>query len=101
MLIKSAAVLLSIAMAASAGAADVNTADQATLESIKGIGPDLSERILDERSKMPFKDWADFRRRVKGLGARNTEKLAAGGLTVNGVRWQDAASPKDRTVPTR
>jgi competence protein ComEA len=87
---KVAALFLSIAVATNASAADVNTADQATLESIKGIGPELSTRILQERDKAAFKDWDDFQRRVKGLGARNAAKLAAAGLTVNGVQRRDA-----------
>jgi competence protein ComEA len=102
MSIKFAVMLLALVIAANVCiAADVNTADQATLESIKGIGPDLSTKILHERSKAAFKDWSDFRRRVKGLGTRNAEKLSAAGLTVNGAMWQDAVLPNSQTGSAR
>lgn len=64
---------------------DVNKADQAALDGIKGIGPKTSKAILDERKKGgEFKDWADFEKRVKGIGDTNAVKLSQAGLTVNG-----------------
>jgi competence protein ComEA len=64
---------------------DVNKADQAALDGVKGIGPAKSKMILEERSKGgQFKDWADFEKRVKGIGAKNTVKLSQAGLQVNG-----------------
>lgn len=65
-------------------AVDVNKADQSQLESIKGIGPAMSQRILDERKKAAFKDWADLEGRVKGIGEGNAAKYSEAGLTVNG-----------------
>ncbi len=66
-------------------AVEVNTADQAALDSIAGVGPTTSRAILDERGKHGnFKDWADLERRVKGIGERNAVKLSAAGLVVNG-----------------
>jgi competence protein ComEA len=74
-------------------AADVNTADQAALDSITGVGPATSKAILAEREKNGnFKDWADLERRVKGVGARNAVKLSAAGLTVNGKSYEGPAS---------
>jgi competence protein ComEA len=74
-------------------AVDVNTADQATLDSITGVGPATSKAILTEREKNGnFKDWADLERRVKGVGARNAVKLSAAGLTVNGKSYEGSAS---------
>lgn len=64
--------------------ADVNKSDQAALDGIKGIGPAMSKRILDERKKGNFKDWADFQMRVKGVGDKSANKLSDAGLTVNG-----------------
>jgi competence protein ComEA len=81
------ALLAACATCAFAGT-DVNTADQATLESVKGIGTDLSGRILDERKKAPFSDWADLRRRVKGIGANAAARLSAAGLSVNGAPYE-------------
>ena len=47
---------------------DVNKADAAALDSVKGVGPAMSKAIIDERTKAgPFKDWADFQKRVKGV----------------------------------
>lgn len=69
-------------------AVDANKASAAELDSIKGIGPALSTRIIDERAKGQFKDWADFIGRVKGLGEGNAAKLSAQGLTVGGAGFK-------------
>jgi len=63
---------------------DVNKADVAALDSVKGVGPKMSKAILDERAKGEFKDWADFEKRVKGVGEKSSAKLSAAGLQVNG-----------------
>ncbi|MEN3293443.1 MAG: competence protein ComEA [Burkholderiales bacterium] len=77
---------------------DVNKADQAALDSVKGIGPKTSKAILDERKKGgDFKDWADFEKRVKGVGGKSSDKLSAAGLTVNG-QPKSAASSKSATA---
>ena len=65
-------------------AVDVNKASVAELDSIKGIGPAISGKILDERKKGNFKDWADLVDRVKGVGKVNAAKFSDQGLTVNG-----------------
>lgn len=65
-------------------AVDINKATQADLESVKGIGPSMSGKILDERKKAPFKDWPDLIERVSGVGPGNAAKFSANGLTVNG-----------------
>jgi len=77
---------------------DVNKADQAALDSVKGIGPAKSKVIIEERTKGgAFKDWPDFEKRVKGIGAKNSLKLSAAGLQVNGQSKAGAemAKPKD------
>jgi len=74
-------------------AVDVNSADQAALDSITGVGPATSKAILAEREKDGnFKDWADLERRVKGVGSRNAVKLSAAGLTVNGKSYEGASA---------
>lgn len=73
---------------------DVNKADQAALDGVKGIGPKISKTILDERKKGEFKDWADFEKRVKGIGEKNSAKLSQAGLTVNGQSKADAPAVK-------
>lgn len=64
---------------------DVNKADAAALDSVKGIGPKTSKLIIDERTKGgPFKDWADLEKRVKGIGEKSAKKLSTAGLQVDG-----------------
>jgi competence protein ComEA len=78
------AVMLSIS-AGWAAAVEVNTADQATLESVKGIGPVHAKAIIDERTKNgPFKDADNLAARVKGIGTKSVVNLEAAGLTING-----------------
>lgn len=74
-------------------AVDVNKADQATLESVKGIGTKVSVRILDERKKGQFKDWADLMSRVKGIKEGAAARLSKEGLTVNGASFDTSAVP--------
>lgn len=76
---------------------DINKADQVALDGVKGIGPKTSKTILDERKKGgEFKDWADFEKRVKGVGGKSAIKLSAAGLRINGqVRALDASGEKD------
>ena len=78
-----ACVLTACFAATSFAAVDANTATEAELDGIRGIGPGLSGRILAERQSAPFKDWADFIARVPGVGKASAGKLSAGGLTVN------------------
>jgi competence protein ComEA len=64
---------------------DVNKGDAAALDSVKGVGPAMSKQIIDERAKNgDFKDWADFQKRVKGVGEKRAAKLSQAGLQVNG-----------------
>ncbi|MBB3211375.1 competence protein ComEA [Herbaspirillum sp. Sphag1AN] len=83
---KVVAVFLGLAVIAGSAMAqvDVNKADQAALDGIKGIGPAKSSMILEERKKGSFKDWADFESRVKGIGGKSAVRLSDAGLTVNG-----------------
>ncbi|MEO8079863.1 MAG: helix-hairpin-helix domain-containing protein [Caldimonas sp.] len=71
--------------AGAVAAVDVNSANQADLESVEGIGPSLSTRILEARQRGRFTGWEDLARRVKGVG--NGRRLARAGLTID-----DAAS---------
>ncbi|MYM37473.1 helix-hairpin-helix domain-containing protein [Duganella sp. FT50W] len=63
---------------------DVNKADEAALDGIRGLGPAKTKAILEERKKGEFKDWSDFEARVKGIGAKNAARLSEAGLQVNG-----------------
>ena len=79
---------VALALSLSAGfaaAVEVNSADQAALESVKGIGPVHAKAIIDERTKNgPFKDADDLATRVKGIGTKSVTNLEAAGLTING-----------------
>lgn len=79
---------------------DVNKADVAALDSVKGVGPSMSKAIIDERSKGEFKDWADFQKRVKGVGEKRAAKLSQAGLQVNGKAMDGApmAAPGDKAA---
>ncbi len=76
-----------------AQATDVNRASQAELESVKGIGPGLSGKILKAREAGAFKDWADLVERVGGVGAGSAAKLSSNGLTVGGAAFDPKAMP--------
>jgi competence protein ComEA len=53
---------------------DVNRAAAAELESLPGIGPKLSQRIVEAREKKRFGSVEDLRR-VPGIGAKTLERL--------------------------
>ena len=78
--------------AAAAFAVDVNKATLAELEAVKGIGPVIAAKIMDERKKSSFKDWSDMVGRVKGVGDGNAAKFSTEGLTVNGAAFKGAAA---------
>ena len=76
-------------------AVDVNQASQAELETVKGIGPGLSGKILSARKTSSFKDWTDFVDRVPGIGPGNANRFSQAGLTVGGKTYVAGAdAPK-------
>ena len=84
-MLKKLLALMALLYAAAAWAAvDVNQATAAELDSIKGIGPGLSGKIIEERKHGAFKDWNNFIERVRGVGEASAGKFSAEGLTVNG-----------------
>ena len=92
MLKKILALITMLYAAATFAAVDVNKASAADLDGVKGIGPSISSKILEERKKGNFKDWNDFIERVKGVGEGNAAKFSAEGLTVNGAGFKGAAA---------
>lgn len=76
--------LAALALAALPRTTDLNLANQAELEMVKGIGPQLSERILAERAQGRFESWEDFIGRMKGIGPSHATRLSAAGLRVAG-----------------
>ncbi|NDY90181.1 helix-hairpin-helix domain-containing protein [Ideonella sp. TBM-1] len=75
---------------------DVNRASQAELEMVRGIGPQLSERILQARAAGPFRDWSDLVVRVPGLGPHTARRLSAAGLRLDG----QPLAPAGETAPS-
>jgi competence protein ComEA len=58
-------------------AVDLNTASQADLESLKGVGPAKAQAILEYRQKSgPFKSVNDLEN-VKGFGKKSVDALRA------------------------
>ena len=92
-MLKKLFVLFAMLYAAIAFAAvDANKATAAELDGIKGIGPAISAKIIDERKKGAFKDWDDMVKRVNGIGEGNAAKFSAEGLTVGGAAYKGAAA---------
>lgn len=87
-------VLAALAGAAAADAVEVNTATEAELDGVKGLGPSQTARILQAREKGPFKDWADFMARVKGIRPATANKLSTHGLTVADQPYALPTSPQ-------
>ena len=82
-------------------AVEANQANQADLETVKGIGPGLSTKILDARKTGNFKDWSDMVDRVSGVGPGNAARFSQAGLTVAGTPYQvAAATPTAKTSNT-
>lgn len=92
MLKKILAIVAMLFAAAAFAAVDVNKATEAQLDGVKGIGPVMSKRILDERKKGEFKSWEDFISRVTGVGESNAAKFSDGGLTIKGKGYKAAAA---------
>ena len=89
-----AVALMMASMGGALAQVDVNKADAAALDSVKGVGPSMSKAILEERAKGgDFKDWADFAKRVKGVGEKRAAKLSQAGLQVAGKGLDGAALP--------
>lgn len=81
---------------------DVNRVDATRLQSVKGIGPKMAERIVTERRRSPFRDWDDFIDRMPGVGERKARGFSAQGLTVNGVSLaQHQATRRSPNPPAR
>ena len=91
-------ILLALAMfygAMAFAAVDVNKASAAQLDGVKGIGPALSGKILDERKKGDFKSWDDFIARVSGIGEGNASKLSGAGMTVGTAKYSGPSKAGD------
>ncbi|WP_291319977.1 helix-hairpin-helix domain-containing protein [Desulfonatronospira sp.] len=53
---------------------NINTAEQKELQSLQGIGPALSERIVEHRERFPFENKEDIMQ-VSGIGESIYENI--------------------------
>jgi competence protein ComEA len=76
------------ALLAWAGAAfaavDANTASADALQSVRGVGPTIAQRIVEERRRGPYASLDDLQARVRGVGEASVRRMAAAGLSVGG-----------------
>ncbi|MFM8664915.1 MAG: ComEA family DNA-binding protein [Betaproteobacteria bacterium] len=63
---------------------DLNQATRAEIESVRAVGVELTERLLQARSASPFHNWQDLRQRVKGVGRKALEGFAEAGFQIKG-----------------
>lgn len=56
------------------GVVNLNSADEATLEMLPGVGPAKSKRIVDHRKGHPFRKVEELTR-VKGFGRKTLQRL--------------------------
>jgi hypothetical protein len=59
-------------------------ANEAELDSVKGMGPALTAKVLKARAQGPFKDWQDLMQRVSGIRQNKSKQFSEQGLTVDG-----------------
>lgn len=100
MLKKTLLILIALASSACYAAVEVNQASEAELDGVKGLGPSSTARILKARTDGPFKDWADFMARVKGVKQPTAIKLSKEGLTVNARPYPGAGAGTAKVVDT-
>jgi competence protein ComEA len=93
-MLRHAALIVTLLCAAAAHAGvDVNTATEAELDGVKGVGPSTTARILAERTHGPFKNWQDLMARVKGIKPASASRLSANGLTVADAPFAPVPAP--------
>ncbi len=81
-------------------AIEANQASQAELETVKGIGPGLSAKILKARQASSFKNWDDLVDRVGGVGPGNATRFSQAGLTVSGSAYSSTAAKPAKASKT-
>ena len=84
---------LSLCAVNAAAAVEANQASTTELQTVRGIGPSLSTKIVQARKSAPFKNWTDMVERVQGVGPGNAVRLSQAGLTVSGAAYAAAPAP--------
>jgi len=90
-----------VAMAAGMGigmpaqAVDVNHANSAQLQGVRGVGPRMAQTIIDERDRAGhFESLEDLSDRVRGIGRKRLQSLRAAGLRIGtGQEAPDVPTP--------
>ncbi len=78
-------------------AIDINSASEAELDKLPGIGPAKAKAIVEDRQKNgPFKSVDDLKR-VKGIGDKTFDKLKSE-ITVGGGKAEAKAAKKEAKV---
>ena len=79
-------------------AVNINTATEAELDKLPGVGPAKAKAIVEDRKKNGSFKTADDLKRVKGIGDKNFEKLK-GEITVDGSAMTPKADAKPAAKP--
>ena len=58
---------------------------EAELDSIKGLGPAMTRKVLTARADKPFMNWKDLMSRVAGIGKAKAQQFSDQGVLVNGL----------------
>ncbi|MDN5844475.1 MAG: helix-hairpin-helix domain-containing protein [Alcaligenaceae bacterium] len=89
--------LAAIGWSGGALAVDLNTATEAQLQSVRGIGPKTAGIILEERQRGgPYESFSDLSDRVRGIGPKKAASLQAAGLRINRAAPSGAARSAKR-----
>jgi competence protein ComEA len=68
-------------------ALEINQASEAELDSIKGMGPAMTRKVLNARAEKPFINWKDLMSRVTGIGKNKAQQFSDQGVLVNGLEF--------------
>ena len=94
--------LLALLSAASFAAVDINKATPADLDSIKGIGPGTSAKIVEQRKVAKFKDWDDLVQSFNDTYARVYADAARSpelGYGITGAIMRGSVETKKPNIP--
>ncbi|MEJ2767738.1 ComEA family DNA-binding protein [Mycetohabitans sp. B46] len=93
---------LAAGLAAASPRVEINTADDAMLQAIHGIGPSTAQAIIEARDAQgPFSSADDLVRRVKRLGAKSVAKWQAQGLVFDAVPPERHCAPAPARATAR
>ena len=66
-------------------ALEINQANEAELDSIKGMGPAMTRKVLAARTERLFMNGTDLMSRVTGIGKAKAQQFSDQGVLVNGL----------------